>query len=145
MHIYIYIGSVECTSTVHISIENRKNSPAFPFFCWIFYPLYCISGNLYISGYFSLSFFFCYGITCKNTGYTRLYFFILFCTGCRRRPTESSHGQTFDPLHFFNTLCWQIKRRGRGHQPFPNKIKYRWPKVSVRVGSVLVSHPFLRI
>ena len=48
----------------------------------------------------------------------------------------SSHGQTFDPLHFgytFSTLLGrQIKGRGRGHQPFPNKMKFRWPKVPGR-------------
>ena len=48
---------------------------------------------------------------------------------------ESSHGQTFDPLHFgytFSTVLGrQIKGRGRGHQPFLNKMKYHWPKVLV--------------
>ena len=43
---------------------------------------------------------------------------------------QYSHGQTLDLLHFgysFSTLLgWQIK--GRGPQPFPNKMKYRWLK-----------------
>ena len=45
-----------------------------------------------------------------------------------------SHGQTFNPLHFgytFSTLLG-LQIKGRGHQPFPNRMKYRWPKVSVR-------------
>ena len=64
-----------------------------------------------------------------------------------------SHGQTFDLLHFGHTfsklLGRQIKGRGRGHQPFPNKMKYRWPKVSVRPplerAVCWVSYPFSRI
>ena len=59
----------------------------------------------------------------------------------------------FDPLHFgytFSTLLGrQLKGRGRGHQPFPNKMKYRWPKVSVRLPLkrvvCWVGYPFLRI
>ena len=50
----------------------------------------------------------------------------------------------------FSTLLGrQIKGRGRGHQPFPKKMKYGWPKVSV--GPPLkrlvcwVGYPFLRI
>jgi len=44
-------------------------------------------------------------------------------------------------------LGWKIK--GRGHQPFPNKMKYHWPKVSVqlplkRLGSVLGRLPFFK-
>ena len=66
---------------------------------------------------------------------------------------ETSHGQMFDLLHFgytFSTLLGrQIKGRGRGHQPFPNKIKYCWPKVLVGppLKSVVcwVGFPFLRI
>ena len=42
-----------------------------------------------------------------------------------------------------------MKGRGRGHQPFQNKIKYRWPKVSVRPplkrAVFWVGYPFLRI
>ena len=60
----------------------------------------------------------------------------LECSSAGRWALHTSHGQTFDPLHFgytFSTLLGrQIKGRGRGHQSFPNKMKYRWPKVSVR-------------
>jgi len=60
----------------------------------------------------------------------------------------------FNPQHFgytFSTLLGQqIKGRGRGHQPFPNKMKYRWPEVGIgltplKKGSVLGRLPFLRI
>ena len=37
------------------------------------------------------------------------------------------------PAYTFSTLLGrQIKGRCRGHQPFPNKMKYCWPKVSVQ-------------
>ena len=72
---------------------------------------------------------------------------------CKPMQQHSSHGLTFDPLHFgytFSTLLGRkIQGRGRGHQPFPNKMKYHWPKVLVRPplkrAVCWLCYPFLRI
>ena len=61
-----------------------------------------------------------------------------------------SHGQMFDLLHFGCTFSTLLVRqiKGRGHQPFPNKMKYRWTKVSVGppIKRVVcwVGYPFLK-
>ena len=80
---------------------------------------------------------------------------LLQCRVEGKGPTNS-HGQTFDPLHFgytFSPLLGQhIKvtvQGSTGHQPFLNKMKYCWPKVSVwpplkRVVSVLGRLPFFK-
>ena len=71
----------------------------------------------------------------------------------RVRVSACRHGQTFSLLHFGYTLATllgqQIKGRGRGNQPFPNKMKYHWPKVSIQppLKRVVcwVGYSFLRI